>query len=166
MARTKSTFSVTGMLAQKRENLANARANLQDFVSISGKVRAALSAVNLVADFAQKHEFTSWSNIHVWGLSTSIPEMVVTLEGTTSSLKQGIIVDIMERAMSAGFEATGSEDYLNSWASQRTFKFTQSIAGINVEIKVVANIKDSVVCKKVQVGTKLEETAVYEIVCA
>lgn len=165
MARKTSSFSVTRMIATKRENLANARKELHDFSAASDKIRPALHAVNLVADFANEREFTKWQNIHVWSLDYE-PEMHVSLEGYVSSLKQGVIVDILERAMSAGFEAVGSEDYLNDWASQRTFKFTQSIAGIKVVIKVVANINESASCRKVQVGTKLAEVAQYEIVCA
>ena len=164
MARKTSSFSVTRVIAEKRENLASARAELAELQDKAHLVRAALHFVNKVADHANAIGFTKWQNLNVW--TGSAPEISVTIEGYVSSLKQGAVVEILDNAMACGFEAIGSEDYLNSWASQRNFKFQQNVAGVDVTIRVVANINDSEVCRKVQTGTKLVETPVYEIVCA
>jgi len=164
MARKTSSFSVTRVIAEKRENLASARAELAMLQDKAHLVRAALHFVNKVADHANAIGFTKWQNLNVW--TGSAPEVSVTIEGYVSSLKQGAVVEILDNAMACGFEAIGSEDYLNSWASQRNFKFQQNVAGVDVTIRVVANINDSEVCRKVQTGTKLVETPVYEIVCA
>ena len=83
-----------------------------------------------------------------------------------SSLKQGAIVDILERAMACQFTAIGSSDYLSDWASQRNFKFEQTIAGVKIALRVTANIAEAAAaCRKVRVGTELKEVNKYEIVC-
>ena len=165
MARKSSAFTLSRIVANRRENLANARQELASLQARAAEIRAALHVVNMVADYANEREFTQWQNVSVYTY-TSKHELVANLEGTVSSLKQGVIVDIIDRAMACGFEPVGTSDYLNDWASQRTFKFTQSIAGVDIELKVTANIAAaSAACRKVQVGTELKEVAKYEIVC-
>ena len=164
MARKTSAFSLSRIVATRRENLANARRELADLQAYAAEIRAALHVVNMVADYAAEIDFTKWSSVSTYMHGT--PELCVNLEGTVSSLKQGAIVDIIDRAMACGFEPVGTSDYLNDWASQRSFKFTHSIAGVRIELKVTANIAEaSAACRKVQVGTELKEVAKYEIVC-
>jgi len=166
MSRKANAFSLTNIIATRRKNLAAARAEINTLVDKSAEYRAAIHVVNMVADYANEIGFTNWSGISAYnGYDTC--ELNVSLEGTVASLKQGAIVDMIDRAMACGFEAVGTKDYLSAWASQRTFKFTQTIAGILIELKITANISGaSETCRKVQVGTKLEEVAQYEIVCA
>lgn len=165
MARKTSAFSLSRIVATRRENLANARQELAELQANAAGFRAALHVVNMVADYANEREFTQWQNVSAYTF-TSAPELSVNLEGTVGSLKQGVIVDIIDRAMACGFEPVGTSDYLNDWASQRSFKFTHSIAGVRIELKVTANIAAaSAACRKVQVGTELKEVAKYEIVC-
>lgn len=164
MARKTSAFSLSRIVANRRENLANARQELASLQARAAELRAALHVVNMVADYAAEIDFTKWSSVSTYMFDT--PELCVNLEGMVSSLKQGPIVDIINRAMACGFEPVGTTDYLNDWASQRTFKFTHSIAGVRIELKVTANIAEaSAACRKVQVGTELKEVAKYEIVC-
>ena len=164
MARKTSAFSLSRIVSTRRENLANARQELASLQAHAAELRAALHVVNMVADYAAEIDFTKWSSVSTYMFDT--PELNVNLEGTVSSLKQGPIVDIIDRAMACGFEPVGSTDYLNDWASQRTFKFTHSIAGVRIELKVTANIAEaSAACRKVQVGTELKEVAKYEIIC-
>ena len=164
MARKSSAFTLSRIVATRRENLANARRELADLQAHAAEFRAALHVVNMVADYANDIDFTKWSSVSTYMFDT--PELCVNLEGTVSSLKQGAIVDIIDRAMACGFEPVGTSDYLNDWASQRTFKFTHDIAGVRIELKVTANIAEaSAACRKVQVGTELKEVAKYEIVC-
>lgn len=165
MARKASAFSLSRIVSTRRENLAAARRELNTLQLHAASVRAALHVVNMVADYANDIGFTQWSSVTTCTYST--PELHVNLEGTVSSLKQGAIVDIIDRAMACGFEPVGTSDYLNDWASQRTFKFIHGIAGVVVELKVIANIAEaSAACRKVQVGTELKEVAKYEIVCS
>ena len=121
MARKSSAFTLSRIVATRRENLANARRELADLQAHAAEFRAALHVVNMVADYAAEIDFTKWSSVSTYMFDT--PELCVNLEGTVSSLKQGPIVDIIDRAMACGFEPVGSTDYLNDWASQRTFKF-------------------------------------------
>lgn len=166
MARKANAFSLAKIIATRRENLAAARAEINTLVDKSAQYRAAIHVVNMVADYANEIGFTKWSGISTYN-GYEACELNVSLEGVVSSLKQGAIVDMIDRAMACGFEAVGSQDYLSDWASQRTFKFTQTIAGVLVEMKITANISEaSEACRKVQVGTELKEVAKYEIVCA
>lgn len=165
MARNTNAFSLTKIIADRRADLAAARASVNRLQDNAPAFRAALHVANMVANHAAKLEFTRWSNVNTFCYSDTC-ELHVNLEGYVDSLKQGTIVDIIEHAMACGFDAVGSKDYLSSWASQRSFKFTQTIAGVLIELCITANIKDSETCRKVQVGTKLEEVAQYEIVCA
>ena len=166
MARKANTFSLTKIIATRRDNLAAARKEVTTLVDKSAQFRAAIHVVNMVADYANEIEFTKWASISTYN-GYEACELNVSLEGTVSSLKQGAIVAMIDRAMACGFEPTGSKDYLSDWASQRTFKFTQSIAGVQIEMNITANISEaSESCRKVQVGTELKEVAKYEIVCA
>lgn len=165
MARKSSTFSLTGIIAKRRSYLAEARQELNMLQDRAAELRAAIHVVNMVADYANEREFTQWNNVSTWMLGNT-PELVVGLEGTVGSLKHGVIVDIIERAMACGFEVDHSTDHVSDWATQRVFTFKQEIAGVRVELKVTANIAaNSATCRKVQVGTELKEVAKYEIVC-
>jgi hypothetical protein len=166
MARKANTFSLTKIIATRRDNLAAARKEVTTLVDKSAQFRAAIHVVNMVADYANEIGFTKWSGISTFNAFEAC-ELNVSLEGTVSSLKQGVIVDMIDRALACGFEAVGSKDYLSDWASQRTFKFTHSIAGVQIDMNITANISEaSESCRKVQVGTELKEVAKYEIVCA
>ena len=166
MARNTNAFSLTKIIAERRADLASARASVNRLQDNAPAFRAALHVVNMVANYASDLEFTRWANVNTYSTSDGQHELNVNLEGYVDSLKQGAIIALIERAMDCGFEAVGSKDYLSNWASQRSFKFTQSIAGVLIELCITANIKDSETCRKVQVGTKLEEVAQYEIVCS
>lgn len=168
MARKTNAFSLTKILSDKRTDLAAARASVNRLQDNAPAFRAAIHVVNMVANLAAELNFTRWANVNTYSSASEDgpQELSVNIEGYASSLKQGVIVDIIDRAMECGFEAVSSKDYLSDWASQRTFNFTQTIAGVLIELRVTANIAESETCRKVRVGTKLEEVAQYEIVCA
>ena len=166
MARKASTISLTNILAKRREDLALARESMKRLQSNAPAFRAAIHVANMVADYAQSIDFTRWSYVNPY-VGRDVQELDVVLEGFVDSLKEGAVVDMIERAMACGFEAVGSKDYLSDFASQRSFRFSQVVAGVKVDLKIVANIKEaSESCRKVKVGTKLEEVAQYELVCA
>jgi hypothetical protein len=164
MARKASTFSVTKLVATRREQLAAAKRDVARLQELAPVMRAAVHVENMVADHAEEIGFTKWSNISAYTYSE--PEVDVSLEGYVNSLKTGKIVDLIERAMACGFEPIGTSDNVSDWASMRMFRFSQTVAGVVVNLKLVANIMESATsCRKVQVGTKLEEVAQYAIVC-
>ena len=166
MARTTNAFSFTKIIAERRADLAAARASVSRLQDNAPAFRAALHVANMVANRAASLDFTRWANVNTLCYSDTA-ELCVNIEGYVDTLKQGVIVDLIDHAMACGFEAVGSKDYLNSWATQRSFKFTQTVAGVLIELCITANIKgDSETCRKVQTGTKLEEVAQYEIVCS
>ncbi|CAB5220044.1 hypothetical protein UFOVP232_33 [uncultured Caudovirales phage] len=167
MARKANAFSISKIIAGKREDLARARAEIVKLQDNAPRFRGAMHVVNLVADHAQELGFTRWSSAYPYVNSDGSLEISVSIEGYADSLKTGVVADICERAMACHFEATESEDYLSEWASQRTFKFTQNIAGVAIRFKVVANVNSaSESCRKVQVGSEIKEVAKYELVCA
>jgi len=164
MARKASTFSHTKLVATRREQLADAKRDVARLQKLAPVMRAAIHVANMVADYASEIEFTRWSNIAAFTYND--PEIDIALEGYVDSLKTGKIVDLIERAMACGFEAISTKDYASDWSSQRVFRFSQNVAGVTVNLKFVANISEAATsCRKVQVGTKLEEVAQYEIVC-
>jgi hypothetical protein len=166
MARKASTFSLTNMLAKRRDEMADARARMKRLQDNAPAFRAAIHVANMVADYAQEIDFTQWSYVDTY-IGHSAQELTVSLEGTVDSLKTGAVVDMLERALACGFEDVGSKDYLSEYASQRSFRFSQVVAGVKIDLKIVANIKAaSEACRKVRVGTKLEEVAQYELVCS
>ena len=166
MARKASTFSLTNMIAKRRDELADARARMKRLQDNAPAFRAAIHVANMVADYAQEIDFTQWSYVDTY-IGHRAQELTVSLEGTVDSLKEGAVVDMLERAMACGFEDVGSKDYLSEYASQRSFRFSQVVAGVKIDLKIVANIKAaSEACRKVKVGTKLEEVAQYELVCS
>lgn len=166
MARKASAFSLTNMIAKRREDLAAARDGLKALKENAPAFRAATHVANMVANHASEIGFTRWAHVTPYASFGNL-ELMVNLEGYVDSLKEGAVIEILEQAMACGFEVTGSRDYLSEYASQRSFRFRQIIAGVKVDLTVVANIKEaSESCRKVKVGTKLEEVAQYELVCA
>lgn len=166
MARKASTISLTNILAKRREDLALARESMKRLQDNAPAFRAAIHVANMVADYAQSIDFTRWSYVNPY-VGRDVQELDVVLEGYVDSLKEGAVVDMIERAMSCGFEDVGSKDYLSEYASQRSFRFSQVVAGVKIDLKIVANIKEaSEACRKVQVGVKLEEVPQYELVCS
>ena len=164
MARKASTFSVSNIVAKRKADLAAARQELTALKEHAAEFRAALHVINMVADHADKIGFTKWTSVSLY--TSSYPEIFASLEGYVDSLKEGAIVEILERAMACGFEASSSKDFVNDWASQRSFTLKHSIAGVKIDLKITANISETnPTCRKVQTGTKLQEVATYAIVC-
>ena len=167
MARKSNSFSLAKIIAGKRDDMARARAEIIKLQDNAPMFRGAMHVVNLVADHAKELGFTRWSSAYPYVNSDGSLELSVAIEGYADSLKTGVVADICERAMACHFEAVESEDHLSDWASQRSFKFKQDIAGISIRFKVTANVNEaSVACRKVQIGTEIKEVAKYELVCA
>jgi hypothetical protein len=166
MARKASAFSLTNILAKRREDLACARDSMKRLQDNAPAFRAAIHVANMVANHADEIGFTRRSYVNPY-IGSSVQELSVTLEGYVDSLKKGAVVDMIEQAMACGFEDVGSRDYLSEHASQRSFRFVQVVAGVKIDLKIVANIQAaSEACRKVQTGVKLEEVPQYELVCA
>jgi hypothetical protein len=69
--------------------------------------------------------------------------------------------------MAQGLDAVGSVDWVSDGIAERKFKFACRVGQVDLQVRVVANIKDgSDACRKVVTGTTLKEVNTYEIVCA
>lgn len=172
MARKANAFSFSNVIAEKRKDMARVRAELAALASQSEAFAPAFAIANTLAKRGAAVGFSDYMRAEP---STYKSEWSGAIDNTLSlrmehavdSLKEGAVPAMIEAAMAMGFEAIGTHDYALEWCASRVFRFELTINKVRVSLRLEANIKDgSESCRKVQVGTKLEEVAQYELVCA
>ena len=171
MARIAKPVSFARAITEKRESIAERRNDLKTLEAQAQAFTPAYAVVNAIIENAQgigfsKHFRATPSTWLGWS-GNYRNELSVTIEDTVSSLKDGAVPALLEAIGTYGFEPTGSHDYALESVASRVYRFAATIGSVDVTLRVEANIADgSESCKKVQTGVKLEETAVYEIVCS
>ncbi len=171
MARIAKPVSFSRAITTKRESLAEARKDLTDLQAQAKEFAPAYAVVNAIIENAQaigfaKHFYARPSTYQKWD-GTFRNELNVSIEDTVTSLKDGSLPALLEAIGTYGFEAESTFDYALEYVASRVFRHTAKIGSVDVTVRVEANIADgSESCKKVQIGTKLEEVAVYEIQCS
>jgi hypothetical protein len=171
MARIAKPVLFARAISDKRESLAQARNDLKELESQSKEFVAAYAVVNAIIENAQqigfaKHFYARPTTYLKWD-GNYRNELNVSIEDTVTSLKDGSVPALLEAIGTYGFECDSTFDYALEFVASRVFRHTAKIGSVDVTIRVEANIADgSESCKKVQTGVKLEETAVYEIVCS
>lgn len=171
MARKADILSFSKTIASKREDVARARAEITQLADQAAEFKAAYAIANLIARKAESLDLTRWTH--------ATPETRTDCEGVTqnslmlvvedwvTSLKDGPVPALCEFVMAQGLEATGSTDWASDSFAERKFKFAGRIGTVDLQVRVIANIKDgSDACRKVVTGTTLKEVNTYEIVCA
>ena len=171
MARKANAFSFSRTIATKREDLARARVEIAQLADQADAFKPAFAIANAIAKFAATQGFDKYvrATPSVWinWDGTADNKLDVRFEGNVDSLKSGPVPAICEAILAFGLEATSTSDYAANWCASRTFKFEGKCGNVRMDVRFEANINDgSDQCRKVQVGTKLEEVAQYEIVCA
>ena len=170
MARISKPVTFSRAITEKRESIAERRNDLKELESQAKEFIAAYAVVNAIIENAQqigfsKHFYARPSTSPKWD-GTFRNELHVSIEDTVTSLKSGVVPALLEAIGTYGFECDSTFDYALEYVASRVFRHTAKIGSVDVTIRVEANIADgSESCKKVQTGTKLEEVAVYEIVC-
>jgi hypothetical protein len=171
MARIAKPVSFARAITEKRESISEARKSMQALEGQAQAFAPAYAVVNAIIEnaaqigfakhfYARPTTYLNWNNI-------PRNELHVSIEDTVDSLKTGAVPALLEALGTYGFEATSSHDYALEHVASRVFRYTATIGSVDVTVRVEANIADgSESCKKVQTGVKLEETAVYEIVCS
>jgi hypothetical protein len=170
MARKANAFSFTRTLADKRADLARARAEITALANHADSFKPAYAIANAITGFAATQGFDKYvsatPNVYVWSSGDDL-SLHVRFEGNVNSLREGPVPAIAECILGFGLDATDTVDYAADWCASRTFKFSGKIGGVDLTVRFEANINDgSDACRKVQVGTEIKEVAKYEIVCA
>ena len=171
MARIAKPVTFSRAIADKRASIAEKRTELKALEDQAQAFVPAYAVVNAVIENAKgigfaKHFYARPSTWTGWS-GNARNELNVSIEDTVSSLKDGAVPALLEAIGTYGFEAVGSHDYALEYCASRVYRFAATIGSVDVTLRVEANIADgSESCKKVQTGVKLEETAVYEIVCS
>ena len=171
MARIAKPVTFSRAITEKRESIAERRNDLKTLEAQADAFVPAYAVVNAIIENAQaigfsKHFYARPSTWLGWS-GNYRNELSVSIEDTVSSLKDGSVPALLEAIGTYGFEAVGSHDYALEHVASRVYRFSATIGSVDVTLRVEANIADgSEACKKVQTGTKLEEVAVYEIVCS
>lgn len=171
MARKADILSFSKTIAEKRADVARARAEISSLAEQSDAFKAAYAIANSIARKAESLSFGRWT--HATPETRTDWEGVVhnslmlVIEDYVTSLKDGAIPAMCEFVMAQGLDATGSVDWTSECIAERKFKFAGRIGTVDLQVRVVANIKDgSDACRKVVTGTTLREVNTYEIVCA
>jgi hypothetical protein len=172
MARKANAFSFSSIIAEKRKDMARVRAELAALAGQSEAFAPAFAIANTLAKrgavvgFSEHLRAEPSTYKSTWS-GTVDNTLNIRMEHTVDSLKEGAVPAMIEAAMSMGFEAIGTHDYALEWCASRVFRFEMNINNVRISLRLEANIKDgSEACRKVQVGTKLEEVPQYELVCA
>lgn len=171
MARKADLLSFSKTIASKREDVARARAEITQLADQAAEFKAAYAIANLIARKAESLNFGRWTHATPetrtdWeGVAQN--SLLLVIEDYVTSLKDGPIPAMCEFVMAQGLEATGSVDWASDCIAERKFKFAGRIGTVDLQVRVIANIKDgSDACRKVVTGTTLREVNTYEIVCA
>ena len=140
-------------------------------VAVTVTFKPAFAIANSIARKAESLDFARW--MHATPETRTDWEGVVqnslllVIEDYATSLKDGAVPAICEFVMAQGLEATGSDDWASDFIAERKFSFAGRIGQVDMQVRVIANIKDgSAACRKVVTGTTLKEVNTYEIVCA
>jgi hypothetical protein len=168
MAKKPATFSYSSFLAEKRESLRDARVRLQNVEKHKGMVQLAATMLETVAKRAKLLGSVDWANMSAYAYDGDVVHVSATLEVPCTSLKEGVIPEVLSAAMVAGFEPVATDDNVYSWSASRNYRFNASIEGMTIEFNIKARIKedaDGATCRKVATGVKLEEVTQYELVC-
>lgn len=170
MAKKPAIVSISRLAASHREDAKLARERAQKTLAARDALAAAERDANTVCKVADLLAQCQYVNVNVWAHGHGDgAELSVSFDVPCTSLKEGVIPAVLEAALAQGFEpeATASKDYVNEWATQRTYRFRKDYAdGTCCSLRITADIKDgSSSCRKVQIGTKLEEVPQYAIAC-
>jgi hypothetical protein len=171
MARKADILSFSKTIAEKRADVARARAEISSLADQSDAFKGAYAIANQIARKANALGFTRWTHATPetrtdWEGAVQ-NSLLVVVEDWVTSLKDGPVPALCEFVMNQGLEATGSVDWASDCIAERKFKFAGKVGGVDLQVRVIANIKDgSESCRKVVTGTTLKEVNTYEIVCA
>lgn len=167
MAKKPASFSLSNHLAERKAESRELRARIKRIEDNAGLLKLGFAMVEEVAKRAKLHDAFAWPNAHVWAWHEGYAELSAGFEVPCTSLKDGPLPDILSKALVLGFEATGSDDALGETYAERKYRFTKNLGGVVVNLTIRAAIReaDGATCRKVQVGTKLEEVAQYQLVC-
>ena len=171
MASKADILSFSKTIASKREDLARARAEVSNLAEQSAEFKPAYAIANLIARKATELDFARWMHADPetrtnWEGDTQ-NTLTLVIEDLATSLKDGAVPALCEFVMAQGLEATGSTDWASDSFAERKFRFGGRVGTVDLQVRVVANIKDgSDACRKVVTGTTLKEVNTYEIVCA
>ena len=171
MARIAKPVSFARAIADTREALAERRKDLADMQAQAKAFAPAYAIANAIIENAQaigfsKH-FSARPDTHVFSWGEVRNTLVLSIEDTVTSLRDGAVPALLEAVETYGLEAVGTHDYALEYCASRVFRFETKVGNVDLTVRIEANIADgSESCKKVQTGIKFEEVAVYEIQCS
>lgn len=151
-------------LAERRKDLADLQAQAKAFepaYAIANAIIANAKEIGFAKHYSARPDTTvfSWGEVHNY--------LVVSIEDTVTSLRDGAVPALLEAIGTYGLEAIGTHDYALEYCASRVYRFETKVGNVNLTVRVEANIADgSESCKKVQTGVKFEEVPVYEIQCS
>jgi hypothetical protein len=161
MAKRK-TLSVSGILSEKADSIKTLRANLAGLKANQDALALALTATAPVQRLADScwasPEFYAWDeSVHV-SIHCSIK--VDSLKGP----EMGAILAAAESI--EGLEAKDTKDWVAEDYAQRAFTYRGMVGKCSVRLTIDASLPtDGAACRRVQVGTEIQEVAKYAIVC-
>ena len=166
----KQKLSISDFVADRAESLKAIRASVKRVMDNKDQFAMAYAAVNAVAKVAQldgkvylNAEPSVWNN---WDDTVDAAMVASITLMDINSLKDGRVPQVLAAAEKAGFNFDATQDYVSETYAQREFKCTGSFNGVNVRMRITAELQDETPnCRRVQTGTEIREVAKYEIVC-
>lgn len=145
--------------AQERHRiLYNGRANLKQAID---RMNRALSR------FDTRLDIFTWTDVNEYGIDYKI-ELEVNIAVKVTSMKTGILPDLLKFLLEAGYEAQKTEDYANEHGAQRSFTYHSIQNNVKTSIRITGRIienDDTATCRKIQTGTEVKEVPTYKIEC-
>lgn len=166
----KQTLSVSKYVAEKTSSIRDIRDSISRVKQNKQAFDVAYAAINIVASAAQADNsvYLSASPEAYYRWNGDIEMSVyanIQIERVTS-LKEGVVPKVLELATKVGFEFDVTQDYAYEHHASRDFKAVGHFAGVRVRLVITASLAmDSEGCRRVKVGTEIQEVDKYEIVC-
>jgi hypothetical protein len=159
-----SLDSFTSMLSAKANDIKAHKAAIR---LIKARAQAIKADLKLAATILGEHDNVAAFNylgVSDWQGKAWV-RVVIDVRGVTSLKEDGRLLQILGRACEFA-KADGTTDYVSSSCAQRDYNFNLPNGGsLRIEA-TLANAGDTGTnCRRVQVGSKLEETPVYKIEC-
>jgi hypothetical protein len=166
MARSKSLISLTSYIKDRKEELRAQRERLNKIEANKGWFTTGAKVCEEVAKVAKQYNAIEYMNAYPH-VGYSWLDLDVDFVVPCESLTEGVVPAVLEAALAAGFDATETADRVNEYTAARVYRFFQSIGPLRVTLAVRAEVKNTegATCRKVQIGTVIEEVPKYQLVC-
>lgn len=176
MAKTLVSSTFASMFVSAREDvkraqiksnaIKGAKPQLQEICKMAAKIAKSCDAATTGQE---RVDADVWTNVNTYAETPEVTAQVYISLNRATSLDSMAWKKAVFAAKIAGFVFKGdaADKQASKWSAGMDWKATRDVAGVKAELTLRLELADEgATCVKVQVGTKLEETPIYELRCS